>query len=218
MSCKLDRWTRSNLPAIHLENKWIWCYVNKTEANLASASALAARCVRVIHAQCVLQFALLSRTLLRSSSNNEPSDPPYRIIFRLCIVSIRFIFNDKQQWFVGMERFEASHGVRDAVTCWLHNGATQSARTRTERDTRAWDCAKLEVVHDWKQSRNGNDPYAGSPTNTLLRLLLPLNDPVWASFRYKPNDPKAARKTKPKISLKHSIGSSDGRCVQRTGT
>jgi hypothetical protein len=23
-----------------------------------------------------------------------------------------------------------------------------------------------------------NDPYAGSPTNTLLRLLLPLNDPV----------------------------------------
>lgn len=62
-------------------NKWIWCYVNKTEANLASTNALAARCVRVIHAQCVLQFALLSRTLLRSSSNNEPSDPPYRIIF-----------------------------------------------------------------------------------------------------------------------------------------
>ena len=26
--------------------------------------------------------------------------------------------------------------------------------------------------------KNGNDPYAGSPTNTLLRLLLPLNDPV----------------------------------------
>jgi hypothetical protein len=25
---------------------------------------------------------------------------------------------------------------------------------------------------------NDNDPYAGSPTNTLLRLLLPLNDPV----------------------------------------
>ena len=62
-------------------NKWIWCYINKTEANLASTNVLAARCVRVIHAQCVLQFALLSRTLLRSSSNNEPSDPPYRIIF-----------------------------------------------------------------------------------------------------------------------------------------
>ena len=86
MYCKLD-WS-SNLPAIHLHrNKWIWCYVDKTEANLASARALAARCVRVIHAQCVLQFALLSRTLLRSSSNNEPSDPPYRIVFFFCIIT-----------------------------------------------------------------------------------------------------------------------------------
>lgn len=29
----------------------------------------------------------------------------------------------------------------------------------------------------------GNDPSAGSPTETLLRLLLPLNDQVWTSFR-----------------------------------
>ena len=30
---------------------------------------------------------------------------------------------------------------------------------------------------------NSNDPSAGSPTETLLRLLLPLNDQVWTSFR-----------------------------------
>ena len=29
-----------------------------------------------------------------------------------------------------------------------------------------------------KEERIGNDPSAGSPTETLLRLLLPLNDPV----------------------------------------
>ena len=29
-----------------------------------------------------------------------------------------------------------------------------------------------------------NDPFAGSPTKTLLRLLLPLNDQVWASFQH----------------------------------
>jgi hypothetical protein len=29
----------------------------------------------------------------------------------------------------------------------------------------------------------GNDPSAGSPTETLLRLLLPLNDQVWTTFR-----------------------------------
>jgi hypothetical protein len=28
-----------------------------------------------------------------------------------------------------------------------------------------------------------NDPSAGSPTETLLRLLLPLNDRVWRTFR-----------------------------------
>jgi hypothetical protein len=73
------------------KNKWIWCYINKTEANLALTYVLAARCVRVIHAQCVLQFALLSRTLLRSSSNNEPSDPPYRIILLFCIFLLIFM-------------------------------------------------------------------------------------------------------------------------------
>ena len=30
-------------------------------------------------------------------------------------------------------------------------------------------------------SPNVNDPSAGSPTETLLRLLLPLNEPVWSS-------------------------------------
>lgn len=115
MSCKLDKIILSNLPAIHLFlNKWIWCYVNKTEANLALTNVLAARCVRVIHAQCVLQFALLSRTLLRSSSNNEPSDPPYRIIF--CFVSV-YVYNSIHiQWqttmICWMEKFETSHRIR----------------------------------------------------------------------------------------------------------
>ena len=33
------------------------------------------------------------------------------------------------------------------------------------------------------RERTSNDPSAGSPTETLLRLLLPLNDQVWTSFR-----------------------------------
>ena len=33
-----------------------------------------------------------------------------------------------------------------------------------------------------------NDPSAGSPTETLLRLLLPLNDPAWTSFRLIPKE------------------------------
>lgn len=53
-----------------------------------------------------------------------------------------------------------------------------------------------------------NDPSAGSPTETLLRLLLPLGDMVYLSF---PNESK-------RFTGSPGIGRSDGRCVQRAGT
>jgi hypothetical protein len=58
-----------------------------------------------------------------------------------------------------------------------------------------------------------NDPSAGSPTETLLRLLLPLSDKVYITSRieFKP-------RRSPEGSPDHSIGRSDGRCVQRAGT
>ncbi|KAK9080929.1 hypothetical protein Syun_031895 [Stephania yunnanensis] len=63
-----------------------------------------------------------------------------------------------------------------------------------------------------------NDPSAGSPTETLLRLLLPLNDKVrWTSRDVVGGEPP--RRRDPNTSLRdHSIGRSDGRCVQRAGT
>ncbi|KAK4360129.1 hypothetical protein RND71_019081 [Anisodus tanguticus] len=62
-----------------------------------------------------------------------------------------------------------------------------------------------------------NDPSAGSPTETLLRLLLPLNDKVqWTSRDVA--GASAPRRRDPNISPDHSIGRSDGRCVQRAGT
>lgn len=63
-----------------------------------------------------------------------------------------------------------------------------------------------------------NDPSAGSPTETLLRLLLPLDSQV------RPSSQRSARAVgrpggaDPRASLNHPIGSSDGRCVQRAGT
>ena len=61
-----------------------------------------------------------------------------------------------------------------------------------------------------------NDPSAGSPTETLLRLLLPLNASVWSSSRSPVSVSQEGHN--PRTSLKRSIGSSDGRCVQRAGT
>ena len=67
-------------------------------------------------------------------------------------------------------------------------------------------------------SKTDNDPSAGSPTETLLRLLLPLNDQVRAAFRLDRWTREGTKAANPEISLNHSIGSSDGRCVQRAGT
>ena len=63
-----------------------------------------------------------------------------------------------------------------------------------------------------------NDPSAGSPTETLLRLLLSLDGQVWASSQHIDATTRAASTTGPKTSPNHPIDSSDGRCVQRAGT
>ena len=57
-----------------------------------------------------------------------------------------------------------------------------------------------------------NDPSAGSPTDTLLRLLLPLDNKVQMFST------QNASLTYPSFSPDHPIGRSDGRCVQRAGT
>ena len=80
----------------------------------------------------------------------------------------------------------------------------------------SWPIASVHRDSTRKAVKTDNDPSAGSPTETLLRLLLPLNATVWSSSR------KPGRVTRqahsPRTSLKRSIGSSDGRCVQRAGT
>jgi len=49
----------------------------------------------------------------------------------------------------------------------------------------------------------------------LLRLLLPLNVKVYSTFR---KECRNCKPRSPKYSPEHSIGRSDGRCVQRAGT
>jgi hypothetical protein len=61
-----------------------------------------------------------------------------------------------------------------------------------------------------------NDPSAGSPTETLLRLHLPLNDKVQTSSHSQV--PMKEPNRNPEASPDHSIGRCDGRCVQRAGT
>ena len=69
-------------------------------------------------------------------------------------------------------------------------GGTGELRASVARARPPWEslshslCARISDL--------GNDPSAGSPTETLLRLLLPLNDQVRSSFRSGVRPPRAA--------------------------
>ena len=91
----------------------------------------------------------------------------------------------------------------------------QARATRTDRGWPAKSRGFNQFIRH-KVRLTDNDPSAGSPTETLLRLLLPLNATVWSSSRQPGRVIRQANS--PRTSLKRSIGSSDGRCVQRAGT
>ena len=95
------------------------------------------------------------------------------------------------------------------------NRHVQTARTGCQKATESRGVNQL-IQHEVRLT--DNDPSAGSPTETLLRLLLSPSDRVRASSR--PTVPALARQTEtnPRHSLNRSIDSSDGRCVQRAGT
>lgn len=74
-------------------------------------------------------------------------------------------------------RFRGARGVRKSLDPVPGEGRTADPTWGVVRIT------KKDVVSP-RGVTDGNDPSAGSPTETLLRLLLPLNDQVWSSFRH----------------------------------
>ena len=129
------------------------------------------------------------RISLRSSSLREPRYPLLEVVMAIRMRGREAAHNDSRMWGLGVVK------------------APELALEKSGQN----------VVRKVGIGYSGNDPSAGSPTETLLRLLLPLNDKVCASSR----DLRLAnqyRDHSPKSSPDHSIGRSDGRCVQRAGT
>ena len=88
--------------------------------------------------------------------------------------------------------------------------------TRRVRAVRGWFCVCVCRSLP-RTTTHVNDPSAGSPTDTLLRLLRPLPQIICPTSQ--PNDHgQADHGTHPYRSLTGTIGRSDGRCVQRAGT
>ena len=76
----------------------------------------------------------------------------------------------------------------------LETGSRFAVRRRSSRDCVTQTDTGVVVEERWTQRRlherwqratcaNGNDPSAGSPTETLLRLLLPLDHRVRSSLQ-----------------------------------
>lgn len=86
-----------------------------------------------------------------------------------------------------LSRTDQSHILRGRDRIPRHHGVREGpARLYNRRPGRVahhvFEEQPLSSIH-LLSVNNSNDPSAGSPTETLLRLLLPLNDQVWSSFQ-----------------------------------
>ena len=125
------------------------------------------------------------RISLRSSSLREPRYPLLKVVFGLIGVSNRRVRVNGRLCFVGStcapQRRTVGLGKGEYANMGICTGTT--ARTSGHDGALGgWGLRFTEWV-DHRSDRCGNDPSAGSPTETLLRLHLPLSDKVWTSSR-----------------------------------
>lgn len=90
-----------------------------------------------------------------------------------------------------------------SLTCPLAKFSLPLVSSLVGWETSDLSSGKVCLAAEWI-----NDPYAGSPTKTLLRLLLSTNTQVHL----------ISQLLNPLSSPKYSIDRSDGRCVQKAGT
>ena len=136
------------------------------------------------------------RISLRSSSLREPRYPSTGVVVRFVGVRATDRSRRPQVGWGGGNRAtkRAAHLPNDASSYTrphAHAPPTRAplrgggaTRGSTQRPTRGPAAARKPVRTGFGMD-TGNDPSAGSPTETLLRLLLPLNDKVRETFPHK---------------------------------
>ena len=80
-------------------------------------------------------------------------------------------------WVVDIDD-ERTHTYYEST--YMHDSHKQSSQVTRNRQqtTHTKVCDAVAAPRGWVLDRCGNDPSAGSPTDTLLRLHLPLNGKV----------------------------------------
>ena len=119
----------------------------------------------------------ISRSLLRSSSTCEPSDPLFGVVKNASHFSI-YSLAGKDRKNVSIKGNSTSFlketnpckGTSPTIPNRIKAGESEAQHTR--------ECQQTTFTEN-----NVSDPSAGSPTETLLRLLLPLDNAVRTSSR-----------------------------------
>ncbi len=135
-----------------------------------------AMCVQRFDDSLTSAIRITYRISLRSSSMPEPRDPLLKVV--ICLYHFAFRKDapqnksKKDSWFGSPAgAMVPGHAAKP--------GAVPAEATVQVRFTEGFG----EESPREGGEQLGNDPSAGSPTETLLRLLLPLNDRVWRTFR-----------------------------------
>jgi hypothetical protein len=117
--------------------------------------------------------------LLRSSSTRQPSDPPLTVVqvVELSLISLSLVGYDRgetESLLYLTSRASLSEArpplvlrCRESLTPCVVSDSSSSLSSRS---------FTLTIV-----KQTGNDPSAGSPTETLLRLLHPLSNQAWSA-------------------------------------
>lgn len=107
---------------------------------------------------------------------HEPRDPPLKVVSLLKINIFFFSFHIglKKKWFKLKKKKKE---ILENKTAGSSHNKMQNYQNQLIKKNRNFFLI-LHKVGWYKVFGCGNDPSAGSPTETLLRLLLPLNDQV----------------------------------------
>src|SRR6202034_575533 len=131
-------------------------YINDTQTGMLLGIPRSARCVQRFDDSLNSAIHITYRISLRSSSMREPRDPLLKVVICLDRLSLRYILNTE---FVMRVRRARAHLCRK-----VHRGLCgQKTRSPAHGRLSRSRAGTPPVCYD-------NDPSAGSPTETLLRL------------------------------------------------
>ena len=162
---------------------------NDTQTGMLLGIPRSARCVQRFDDSLNSAIHITYRISLRSSSMREPRDPLLKVVF--------YHLKGWQKPTISFYRHltcvcEKTHrhpdfSISREVNIRCQPLSHPECLQRVHRWKRAWSkqqktcTCSLEPATALPPISFSNDPSAGSPTETLLRLLLPLNDQVWSA-------------------------------------